>query len=361
MDYLQFFSSDYVTARDQFHSVVEAEGYHYESHSINQQGPVGEDLAIAVAIREFGKDPQSALVVSSGLHGVEGFLGSAVQLALLKDQLRLTSQLNGVRLVLIHALNPYGFAWRRRWNEDGVDLNRNFLLPREDYHGSPEAYSKLDSFFNPPSPPSRLEPFLLKALGLIARYGINSLKDTLPVGQYDFPKGLFFGGTAASKTQQILEADLARWLGGVRDVLHIDFHTGLGRRGSYKLLINKPEPGFLQRSRQQFGSQIVIDSSAENMVYRVRGSFADWCQAVFPHYRYDFITVEFGTYPVLQVVKALRNENRAYWWGKSGEQYEWTKRQLLEVFAPTSSIWRERGVEQGLQVIRGAYSAWTNL
>jgi predicted deacylase len=29
-------------------------------------------------------------------------------------------------MILIHALNPYGFAWLRRVNEDNVDLNRNF-------------------------------------------------------------------------------------------------------------------------------------------------------------------------------------------------------------------------------------------
>ena len=29
-------------------------------------------------------------------------------------------------LVFVHALNPYGFSWVRRVNEDNVDLNRNF-------------------------------------------------------------------------------------------------------------------------------------------------------------------------------------------------------------------------------------------
>jgi hypothetical protein len=31
-----------------------------------------------------------------------------------------------VNVVLVHALNPYGFAWLRRVNENNVDLNRNF-------------------------------------------------------------------------------------------------------------------------------------------------------------------------------------------------------------------------------------------
>jgi hypothetical protein len=30
--------------------------------------------------------------------------------------------------VLVHALNPFGFAMLRRWNEEGVDLNRNALF-----------------------------------------------------------------------------------------------------------------------------------------------------------------------------------------------------------------------------------------
>ncbi len=30
-------------------------------------------------------------------------------------------------VVLIHAINPYGFAWIRRVNEDNVDLNRNCI------------------------------------------------------------------------------------------------------------------------------------------------------------------------------------------------------------------------------------------
>lgn len=31
-------------------------------------------------------------------------------------------------IVLVHAVNPFGFLNNRRWNENGVDLNRNFLV-----------------------------------------------------------------------------------------------------------------------------------------------------------------------------------------------------------------------------------------
>ena len=60
-----------------------------------------------------------------------------------------------LRCVLLHALNPYGFAWLRRVNEHNVDLNRNFLLPGEAYRGSPAGYAALDPLLNPKSPPAR--------------------------------------------------------------------------------------------------------------------------------------------------------------------------------------------------------------
>ena len=38
-------------------------------------------------------------------------------------------------VVLIHAINPFGYAWHRRFNENNVDINRNFLLAEEAYVG----------------------------------------------------------------------------------------------------------------------------------------------------------------------------------------------------------------------------------
>ena len=80
--------------------------------------------------------PERAVVVTSGIHGVEGFAGSAVQ----TEWLRRLGQGKAavpdrVRLVFAHALNPYGFAWIRRANECNVDLNRNFLLAGDSYSG----------------------------------------------------------------------------------------------------------------------------------------------------------------------------------------------------------------------------------
>ncbi|WP_333915115.1 DUF2817 domain-containing protein [Bradyrhizobium sp. CCBAU 11430] len=62
----------------------------------------------------------------SGTHGPEGYCGAAGQLAFL--QARFHEGLPSSAAVLcIYALNCYGFAWDRRVNAEGCDLNRNFI------------------------------------------------------------------------------------------------------------------------------------------------------------------------------------------------------------------------------------------
>ena len=70
--------------------------------------------------------------------GVEGFAGSAIQIQFLKERIGGPELPRSFGVLLIHALNPYGFAHLRRANECNVDLNRNFVdfaqpLPENPY------------------------------------------------------------------------------------------------------------------------------------------------------------------------------------------------------------------------------------
>lgn len=355
MNYLEAFSPDYAIARERFRAKSLACGYNCTVYPIDQVSQTGEELTIDVAIAGTSNSKRT-VVISSGLHGVEGFLGSAIQLALLEQTQILALRSPDTRVVLIHALNPYGFAWRRRWNEDNVDLNRNFLLPEEEFTGSPKNYPKFNAFLNPSSPPSKFEPYILQAIWLILKHGMASLRNTLPVGQYDFPKGLFFGGNATSKTQEILAANLPQWIGNASEVLHIDFHTGLGKRGTYKLLLGLTQPISSQRLAEKFGADVVERYGIEGVSYQIRGGLGTWCQNLLPECRYDLLTAEFGTYPVIKVLQSLRAENRAHHWGNPHQNYEWTKLQLVECFAPTSHIWRAQSLVQGIKICKQALS-----
>jgi Protein of unknown function (DUF2817) len=332
---MNYFSADYFTARSRWKTAATQHGGRLESYPLDALAPSNPAAT-------------KALVISSGLHGVEGLFGSAVQLATIEKYVATDRLPSDLQLVTIHILNPFGCAWYRRWNEDNIDLNRNFLLGKEAYRGFPPDYPKLDRFLNPRSAPSRLEPFLLKSLALIGRYGMSALKNTLPVGQYEFPQGLFFGGTAPSQTQTILAAHLRSWLGAAQQVIHLDLHSGLGKWGTYQLFaeIASDSPRYRWLA-DRFEHLLALD--ADDRAYQPRGTLGRWCQTEFADLTYDFMLAEFGTYSMLRVLKALRTENRAHWWDeRTDSSYLRAKQELLEVFVPKSDRWRQLALDRGV-------------
>jgi hypothetical protein len=353
------FSPDYLTARSRFRAAAHALDYSIEVLSIGQTGPVGEDLTIDAAHKAL-EGAEKIIVVSSGLHGVEGFFGSAVQSALLEEQLGGWSPRKGYGLLLLHALNPYGFAWRRRVNEDNVDLNRNFLIGSDPYKGSPPKYAELDPLLNPARAPRGVSVFKAKAIYNIARHGMPALKNAVAGGQYDYPKGLFFGGNKPSATLKLLERHLPLWVGDAKRVIHIDFHTGLGKSGTYKLLVNHPWGSPMEHELGHiFGHDVIEPWEPEKGVsYAIRGGIGTWCKALCPKTEYDVVTAEFGTVHVLQVIEALHRENRAHHYAEAGTPiYEQTKRNLVKAFAPATKGWRDEVVQKGMRVVQQAMEA----
>ena len=296
-------------------------------------------------------DSKKLLVISSGIHGVEGFFGSAVQVALLNQWA--TQSAGSARCLFLHGLNPYGFAWLRRFDENNVDPNRNFLLEGERHESAPVGYAALNSLLNPRYPPSRWDPFTLKALWAIARHGLPALRQTIAAGQYAFPQGLFFGGTGPSRMHLIMKENLRRWLQGSHHVVHLDFHTGLGPMGTYKLLIDNPLTES-QRNRltDWFGADSFEASDASSIAYEARGGFGRWCAAESLVPDYLFACAEFGTYSPLQVLAGLRTENQAHHWHTpSAAGTRRAKQRLKELFCPASETWRKQVLHKSLDLI----------
>ena len=115
------FSGNFVQARQRFLAAAGDCGIATLAFPISAQGAQGEDLSMDVAVVG-DKDPQNIILLTSGIHGVEGFLGSAVQTAWLQKVGSNQMPLGRTAVVLVHALNPYGFSWIRRANENNVDL-----------------------------------------------------------------------------------------------------------------------------------------------------------------------------------------------------------------------------------------------
>ncbi len=131
-------TATYEESRLRFLAAAAEAGASVSSSPHAAQGMAGEALAIDVA--SVGpEDADAVLLIVSGTHGVEGFTGSALQHHWLDRHEG--DRPDDVRVVLLHAFNPYGFSWVRRVNEDNVDLNRNFIdwaqppPANEDYGG----------------------------------------------------------------------------------------------------------------------------------------------------------------------------------------------------------------------------------
>ena len=353
MGYETAFSPDYLTARHRFRAAATAAGARLESHPISGEGPSGEELAIDVAL--LGADsPSHLVIVSSGLHGVEGFLGSAIQSALLEGGLIAGLLPTGSALLLLHALEPHGFAWLRRNDAANVDLNRNFLPPGIPFTGSPPLYRDLEDWLNPKCAPRNPVWSLPRAVALIVRHGTPRLKEAIAVGQYDFPKGLFFGGHEPSPTRRLLAEHLPRWGGPAARIIHLDVHTGLGRSATVKLLLDSSQADRVPDLTRVFGPGLLELAEAGGTAYRVNGDFLPWCASeVFAGRRYDGLCAEFGTYPPLRVLLALRAENQAHHWTRpGGPETRQAGKNLREAFAPADPRWRHNTVSLGLDLIR---------
>jgi hypothetical protein len=161
-----------------------------------------EDLTIDWLYSEATESNQKVLLFTTGEHGVEGYVGSAMmQRFIEKYLLKLDPRNTGV--LLVHAINPWGMKHHRRGNRDNIDLNRTFLYEVDhDSDFNPE-YDRIANFLNPGTKIQNLLfddiGYTLKLFWHIARMGMKNFRYALLLGQYRDNKGLYYGGQNAPK------------------------------------------------------------------------------------------------------------------------------------------------------------------
>jgi predicted deacylase len=340
-----FFSPDYKTARKLFQDAAKkAGGTLSQLPSVSEPG--GDELVTDIAW--FGSEqPAKAIVVVSGIHGVEGFAGSAIQLATLSQLPEFTENM---ALVMIHVLNPYGMANLRRFNGNNVDLNRNFHFSEDGWKGEPKGYAVLDPFLNPPKPPS-LDLFHLKLLMAQIGLGERAIKQSIAAGQYRYPKGLFYGGDG-------LEPEAVDYIAWFKDtslvntdkLMVIDLHTGLGGFGEQSIFL-RSESISREDLSTQLGIQIAPDKKESKVMgYDHGGGSSGVYRQLFTGEELICLTVEYGTYSGRRLLYALRAENQLYHYGNNLQDH-WAKQKIKEAFSPKHNSWCNQVVSQGLALI----------
>jgi len=355
-----YFSESYSDARKRFLEASELKGAQIKSYKNPAFSPEEEDLYTDVAL--IGpKNSENILVIISGTHGVEGFAGSGIQNTLLLEGM--THRLPpDTSILMIHALNPYGFSHIRRFDEDNIDPNRNFLNHQECYPLN-RGYDALSEAVSPAS----ISLFSnIKSLLKIIKYGIENgwseLRSSISGGQYSDPDGLFYGGVKKSWSNLTIRAITTEYLLDASRVIVIDIHTGLGRYGTAEIISNhrKDEREYRLAEtiwgdmvRTSYSGEAVSDHlyhSLKLAVPRLLDKDTD----------ITTVSIEFGTLSSIRVFWALRNEN---WFhhrgGTDHPRGDRIKEDLLRAFYPDDVKWKyevwiqgEKAVNQALNHLR---------
>ena len=343
---LDAFSFDYAAARQKFRHAAARAGAELESYANPAHAPDGGALSTDVASLG-AADADRVLLVNAGTHGVEAFAGSAIEIGFLTAGLPIPA---GVRVVLVHAINPHGFAWLRRVTEDNVDLNRNFIDHDGTRPANPE-YDKLHPLLCPERWDAQTRAESDAAIeDYAAKHGVFALQSVVTRGQYGHADGLFYGGDGPTWSNRTFRAVTEKHLAGARLIAFIDLHTGLGQYGAAEMIAGSSE-----RLRAWYGDALTSPSAGTSSSPPLRGVIAGAVRAAADGADVVSATLEFGTYPVRVVLDALQADNWVHAHGDpTTEQGRAIKTQTRKALFPDEDDWKELVLVRGRQILSRA-------
>jgi len=320
----------------------------------------GEDFTVDVAHFE-PREGRRLLLVTSGVHGIEGYAGNAVQRALLAGPLARLAGDCGIALV--HAVNPWGMANFRRVNSHNVDLNRNFPATGDALYRTPNPGYRLIAGALAPGEPcrgplaSQLRLFADLASAVLTR-GYAPLKQALMAGQYDVPDGLFHGGTQPQRETRIFAELFEPLCSRYDEFLLADLHTGYGRRAQVLPLF------FSQADLRDVVEHVERDirgPDGREHGYVVTGDLVAWCRAtakrINPETTFNGIVIEIGTtglssWSQLRDLGTMVRENQLHRRGARTPAIERAVRESFrELFFPRDPAWRRDSLAAALATL----------
>jgi len=355
MHHSNFFSQSYAEARCKFLAACTSLGVSVQSFVHDGKGRDDEELAMDVA-RIGSKDARELLVISSGCHGVEGFCGSGVQIALLNDAALLTTaRETGIALLFVHGINPYGFSWWRRTTRENVDLNRNFIdfsqpQPRN------TRYDEIAELLVPQAwpPTEQVQQALYQ---YIATHGQRVFQEVVSSGQYHRPDGLFFGGQKPTWSQSSIRQVLREYAQTCEKIGWIDLHSGLGPSGhGEKIFAGRDEDlDALRRARSWWSNVVTATYDGSSTSSRLSGLMLLATYEECPQAQSTAMTLEYGTLPIMDILHALRSEQ----WLENHPKADAAtrdaiKKQMRDAFYVDTDEWKTRIVDQGFDATRAA-------
>jgi predicted deacylase len=332
---------DYFESRARFRSMVASARGLLSTFPVPSLSDGCASLSVDTAF--LGDDSAGRIVVlMSGVHGVEGYAGSACIADFLARYPNRYKQ-PGLAFLLVHALNPWGFANDCRVTEENVDLNRNFV----DFSGMLPSSSQYARFH--PILCERYTPGvrgmaneLRLVFSVLGRRRRRVFQQAITAGQYAFSDGLFFGGNAPTANRDIWSRIMQTYLRSDQHVRFLDIHTGLGARGQGALITHLPEssPKF-KAANDWLEDQLTSTADGSTVSAALNGMLPAYVEQQLGE-QCIAITLEFGVTAALPTLNAMRTDN----WlrapsnkAASMQRHAQTKQKVRNAFLVREQVW----------------------
>ena len=330
-----------------------------------------DDLYIDNIYLPSTKDRTNLIVLTTGVHGMEGYIGS-VMLDVFFEDIYPTLNTETTGVLIIANVNPYGMKYMRRYNENNVDLNRNFILDWENFDlSSNKDYPEVKEFLQPEG---KIGNALWHEVGFYASLakealtkGADKVSDALLTGQYEYPDGVYYGGNGDEISTTYLKGVFNDCLDGeYENIVHIDVHSGYGPRYNMVIFNSVYETMTEAETKEAFGYDYVISHDSESF-YATTGDTTDYFYRLAESKNTDkelFSTCfEFGTIgdEFIDSILSLKytvDENRQHHYPTNSKTTaEVVKENYYELFYPTETQWREKTVEDFRTAAEGVLNA----
>ena len=362
---LIFFNESYEECRRVFRNEAQTLANQYEQaelFSIKVPSEIDNDLTIDLLYLPPLQNTEKLLVVSSGVHGVEAYTGSAVQ-QMFMTELITSDVLSEMGILLIHTVNPYGCKYFRRVTENNVDLNRGSEIDSSLFKSENPGYAALYDLINPEGEVSANsfdnQFFYLKSIGKILKASMSVTRQAIVQGQYEYPDGLFFGGKDFEPQIDSLRRILPDYFAPYHTILEIDLHTAFGTRNVLHLLPNMlDDPGIIEKTESVFKGQHIEWGNTDDF-YTISGGFADaFLSKINPDALYLSMVFETGTFDTdktfgsIKSLQIMVSENRGFHYGYKNDHHEQKiKKFARELDYPSSEAWRSEALENGRDML----------
>jgi hypothetical protein len=187
----------------------------------------------------------------------------------------------------------------------------------------------------------------------IAKNGMPKLQAAVSQGQHHHPEGLFFGGQAATWSNQTIRKVLKQQAASAQKMAWIDLHTGLGPSGvGERIYAGANDAAAIARARQWWGQGItsIYDGSSSSafLTGLMWMSVQDEC----PHAEYTGIALEYGTLPMNDMLMALRADHWLHIHPEASDELKQSiKAQIFAAFYTDTDVWREQIISQAREAM----------